>query len=85
MCGIVGLFPRSGERFDAADAERSLAVMQRRGPDAEGVRVEDGCVLGHRRLAIQDLDARSNQPMDSAGGRYVISFNGEIYNVAALQ
>ena len=61
------------------------ARMHARGPDAEGVWASEGVVLGHRRLAILDLDARANQPMVSADGRYAIVFNGEIYNFRELR
>jgi len=54
--------------------------MSLRGPDADGLWTGPGVVLGHRRLAIIDLDPRSNQPMLSADGRYCLVFNGEIYN-----
>lgn len=58
-----------------------------RGPDAEGIWTdsERRAVLGHRRLAVIDLDKRSNQPMKSANGRFVLSFNGEIYNFQLLR
>ncbi len=59
--------------------------MFARGPDGVGYWQGDGVVLGHRRLAILDLDVRSNQPMVSADGRYVIVFNGEIYNFRELR
>jgi asparagine synthase (glutamine-hydrolysing) len=59
--------------------------MSSRGPDAEGVWAGEGVVLGHRRLAIIDLDPRSNQPMLSADGRYCLVFNGEIYNFRELK
>jgi len=59
--------------------------MRLRGPDAAGVWTGKGAVLGHRRLAIQDLDARSNQPMVSIDGEYSITFNGEIYNFHELR
>jgi asparagine synthase (glutamine-hydrolysing) len=59
--------------------------MQRRGPDAEGIWTREGVVLGHRRLAILDLDRRSNQPFISVDGNYGIVFNGEIYNFRALR
>ena len=84
MCGIAGIY-----HFDRAPAEYGVkamtARMVARGPDAEGLWSGEGVVLGHRRLAILDLDARSNQPMVSSCGRYVIVFNGEIYNFRALR
>ena len=63
------------------------AYMARRGPDGEGAWIsEDERVgLGHRRLAIIDLSERAIQPMASADGRYVVSYNGEIYNYRALR
>lgn len=61
--------------------------MQARGPDAYGHWSDEdaGLVLGHRRLSILDLESRANQPMHSDDGRYVIVFNGEIYNFRDLQ
>jgi asparagine synthase (glutamine-hydrolysing) len=59
--------------------------MRPRGPDAEGMWSSEGVLFGHRRLAIQDLDVRANQPMVSADGRYAIVFNGEIYNFRELR
>jgi asparagine synthase (glutamine-hydrolysing) len=59
--------------------------MYARGPEREGVWHDDRVSLGHRRLAILDLDARANQPMVSNCGRYVIVFNGEIYNYRDLR
>lgn len=56
-----------------------------RGPDAEGRWTDQGIWMGHRRLAIVDLDPRADQPMHSECGRYVIIFNGEIYNYRALR
>ena len=53
--------------------------MRRRGPDDEGTWQGEGVVLGHRRLAILDLDPRAAQPMQSICGRYVIVFNGEVW------
>ncbi len=58
--------------------------MISRGPDDEGVMVEPGISLGHRRLAILDLSQAGHQPMVSADERYVIIFNGELYNFRAL-
>jgi asparagine synthase (glutamine-hydrolysing) len=59
--------------------------MRRRGPDAEGLWDSAGVVLGHRRLAILDLEPRANHPMLSRDGRYAIVFNGEIYNHRELR
>ena len=68
------------------DAVRQMtARLSRRGPDAEGLWTNAAVVLGHRRLAILDLDARANQPMVSTDGRYAIVFNGEIYNFRELR
>ena len=85
MCGLIAAV-RAGEApYEALPFQRALTYMHRRGPDAEGEWQEPGVWLGHRRLAIQDLDVRSNQPLHSACGRYVIVFNGEIYNFQALR
>ncbi|MBC9030955.1 asparagine synthase (glutamine-hydrolyzing) [Sphingomonas sp. JC676] len=88
MCGIAG-FVASGS-LDAS-AEASLAAMTQaighRGPDDAGAWLdrERGVALGHRRLAIIDLSPAGHQPMKSASGRYVIVYNGEIYNHTALR
>src|SRR5262249_42540895 len=86
MCGIAGC-ATSSAGFPEVVLEgirRMLHHMRRRGPDAEGVWSDAGVVLGHRRLAILDLAARANQPLVSAGERYSIVFNGEIYNFREL-
>jgi asparagine synthase (glutamine-hydrolysing) len=87
MCGIAGFVPTPGlsEAFAQQAVRRMTARMSRRGPDAEGLWTGAGVVLGHRRLAIIDLNARANQPMMSADGRYAIVFNGEIYNFRELR
>ena len=80
MCGIAGL---CGWRGDwKSNLNRMCERMRHRGPDGSGLWAEaDGSVaLGHRRLAIIDLSETGAQPMQSGSGRYVISFNGEIYN-----
>lgn len=83
MCGLIAAF--STAPFPDHALRTGLAHMHARGPDGEGVWQEDGAWLGHRRLAILDLDPRAAQPMHSACGRYVIAFNGEIYNFHALR
>lgn len=60
-------------------------VTAHRGPDGTGVFVADGISLGHNRLSILDVSAGASQPMRSDGGRFVITFNGEIYNFAELK
>lgn len=83
MCGLIAAF--TDAPFPETAARKALDLMARRGPDGEGEWRSEGVYLGHRRLAIIDLDARASQPMHSACGRYVIAFNGEIYNHAALR
>jgi len=69
------------------NAFRMASALHHRGPDDEGTwaDAEVGLALGHRRLAIVDLSHEGHQPMESADGRYVVVFNGEIYNFQALR
>ena len=84
MCGFVGFF--AGDVGEAENARGHLVRMANRifhrGPDDAGYwcDVQRGIGLGHRRLSILDLSPAGHQPMHSSGGRYVIAFNGEIYN-----
>lgn len=81
MCGITGYWSgRSGADLPTATAMAKL--IAHRGPDGSGVWIDDRgeIALAHRRLAIIDLSAAGHQPMLSANGRFVISYNGEIYN-----
>ena len=82
MCGIAG-FLGAGDR---GDLEAMTGRLAHRGPDAEGffIAPDRGLHLGHRRLAILDLGG-GGQPMSSADGRFVVVFNGEIYNHAELR
>lgn len=85
MCGIAGFF---NERHDRAALIRAMTDrMRHRGPDAEGfwLDTQSGWTLGHRRLSILDLSESGAQPMLSASGRYVMSYNGEVYNAAELR
>src|SRR5438045_4451747 len=89
MCGIAGFVEPAGSR-DSEESElivRSMASkLARRGPDDEGTwaDAEAGVALGHRRLSILDLSEQGHQPMHSSDGRYVLVFNGEIYNFQTL-
>ena len=85
MCGIAGII--SASRLDEGDVRRLIDPIAHRGPDDEGVWVdaEVGVGLGHRRLAIIDLSPAGHQPMTSADGRFVITYNAEIYNHAQLR
>ncbi|WP_109486924.1 asparagine synthase (glutamine-hydrolyzing) [Occallatibacter savannae] len=89
MCGIAGLVVPAGESTDEIvhvdPVRRTIRRMDARGPDAEGLWTGHGVVLGHKRLAIIDLDPRSNQPMTFSNERYVLVFNGEIYNYRELK
>lgn len=89
MCGVNGIF---AYRTAANDPDRKELIATRdsmaaRGPDGVGEwwSPERRCAFGHRRLAIQDPHPRANQPMLSVDGRYVITFNGQIYNHPALR
>ncbi len=87
MCGLAGgLSPTDFPRLQSV-VNRMTDVLEHRGPDDAGVWCdpEAGIALGHRRLAIVDLSASGHQPMASAGGRWVIAFNGEIYNHSRLR
>lgn len=85
MCGIAGYIEKSSRNAEKAKVKLMTDAIKHRGPDAEGQWVKNNVGLGHRRLAIIDLDATSNQPMLSHDGRFVISFNGEIYNYIELR
>ncbi len=90
MCGITGLFHLHGsarERDPAAAALTMADTLAHRGPDGRDAwgDAEAGIGLGHRRLAIIDLTPTGAQPMHSADGRYVISYNGEVYNFRELR
>ena len=82
MCGIAGFINARGEASGTV-LQGMLSRIAHRGPDGQGVFVEGRAALGHRRLAIIDLDG-GPQPMFSEDGRFVVVFNGEIYNYQAL-
>ena len=86
MCGIAGYWSSQGNS-DASVAERMMLRIQHRGPDDGGIWLDEevGLALAHRRLAVIDLSAAGHQPMISPCGRYVLIFNGEIYNHLELR
>lgn len=91
MCGIIGFFetrPPAGDPGALKEAGRLMAsALSHRGPDDGDIWADPDrpLVLGHRRLSIVDLSPEGRQPMMSASGRYVITFNGEIYNFPDLR
>lgn len=85
MCGINGIY---GLKDQQSAQEKVIAMntcMSHRGPDDEGVFIDDKVALGHRRLSIIDLSAAGHQPMQSFDGRYQIVYNGELYNYKELK
>ena len=84
VCGICGFLKPKGFKQSEVSGILSLmnAKLTHRGPDAPGVWFdsESGIAMGHTRLSVLDLSPAGNQPMVSHSGRYVLSFNGEIYN-----
>ncbi|MHB8412429.1 MAG: asparagine synthase (glutamine-hydrolyzing) [Candidatus Acidiferrales bacterium] len=90
MCGIAGFMHLDGQQTAealGAAAQCMARTLRHRGPDDEGVWVDanSGIALAHRRLSVLDLSPAGHQPMISESGRYVISYNGEIYNFLELR
>lgn len=88
MCGIAGQLIKKSNSFDIGKATADMiATLKHRGPDDSGIWQDDtaGVCLGHRRLSILDLTSDGHQPMCSSNGRYVLVFNGEIYNFKELR
>ena len=85
MCGIAGILGKDG--VDRRSVERLIGPIAHRGPDDAGIWADPdaGIGLGHRRLSILDLSPAGHQPMISANGRFVLTFNGEIYNHPELR
>lgn len=85
MCGIAGFVNKDGSAADLQKLKQMTDAIAHRGPDAEGQLCEGNVALGHRRLSIVDLSDAGRQPMESTDGRFVITFNGEIYNFKELK
>jgi asparagine synthase (glutamine-hydrolysing) len=84
MCGIIGLFHKQQGQRPALSAHH-VRNLAHRGPDGSGVYSDSHVELGHTRLAIIDLTESGHQPMTYAEGRYVVTYNGEIYNYVELR
>lgn len=87
MCGVLGFLSGSSRGWDVSVLEDMAVAIKHRGPDGAGfwLDADAGIGMGHRRLSIVDLSSAGHQPMISPSGRYVISFNGEIYNHPTLR
>jgi asparagine synthase (glutamine-hydrolysing) len=85
MCGFVAIISANGQPVDACVLDRMADLIRHRGPDGDGQFVEGAVGFAFRRLAIFDLAPTGHQPMASPDGRYVIVFNGAIYNFIELR
>ncbi len=85
MCGIVGIYNLDGRPILLAGLEKMARMMDHRGPDDEGFYLKDHIGLGHRRLSILDTSSKGAQPMTSRDGKWVVVFNGCIYNYLELK
>ncbi|MBC8204060.1 asparagine synthase (glutamine-hydrolyzing) [bacterium] len=84
MCGIAGIFNLAGGRINRAVLDNMTDILAHRGPDGRGIYIDGGIGLGHRRLAIIDIEFGA-QPMSDSTNRFHITFNGEIYNYRELR
>jgi asparagine synthase (glutamine-hydrolysing) len=85
MCGICGIINFNQQQVQEASIRQMMQIMKHRGPDDEGVFIYNNVGFGFVRLSIIDLSPAGHQPMISTDGRYVIVFNGEIYNYIELR
>jgi len=85
MCGIVGVFNLDGKPFLLTNLVRMADQISHRGPDDEGFFVKDNIALGHKRLSIIDTSQKGAQPMTSKNGKWIVIFNGCIYNYLEMR
>lgn len=85
MCGIAGIFNRNGEPVSPVILRQMTEEIAHRGPDGEGFYTDSFIGLGHRRLAIIDLSPAGHQPMMTSDKKYVITYNGEVYNFQEIR
>jgi asparagine synthase (glutamine-hydrolysing) len=85
MCGIVGVLQHDGQSVEPGVLRRMTDALAHRGPDGEGWFADGPVGFGHRRLAIIDTSPAGHQPMATADGRFVLTYNGELYNFQELR
>lgn len=85
MCGIAGIINLNGEPISQIVLKKMTNAIAHRGPDGEGQWTDGSVGIGHRRLAIIDLSPEGHQPMISVDQRFVLSYNGEIYNYREIR
>jgi asparagine synthase (glutamine-hydrolysing) len=85
MCGIVGVFNLDGQSFLMSNLVKMAEQIAHRGPDDEGFYIKDNIAMAHKRLSILDTSHKGSQPMASKDGKWVIVFNGCIYNYLELK
>lgn len=85
MCGIAGVVSGPEHKTDKSRMENALLTLEKRGPDASGIVEFNDGYFGHRRLSIIDTSSSANQPMTDPSGRYILVFNGEIFNFQQLR
>ncbi len=85
MCGITGIFQLNNDNVSEIDIKKMVQSIKHRGPDGDGIYIKDKVALGHTRLSIIDLSTNANQPFYAIDNRYILVFNGEIYNYLEIK
>ena len=85
MCGIAGIFNLNRQPVAHSQIKAMTDIISHRGPDGEGQYIDGSLALGHRRLSIIDLSHAGHQPMQTRNGRFIITYNGEVYNYKELR
>jgi len=85
MCGILGVFNLDGKPFRMTNLVEMASTIGHRGPDDEGFHLDGNIGLAHKRLSILDTSPKGKQPMASKDGKWIVIFNGCIYNFKELR
>ena len=85
MCGVAGFINFNAEPASPVLLKKMTDAIEHRGPDGEGQWIEGPVGIGHRRLSIIDLSPAGHQPMQTANGRFILSYNGEVYNFKEIR